>query len=167
MRYEIKEYDMGCNNSDLRSLWATPTFCNHTLVSANVWKQHPCFVCAGIRPYTGLHRATPINCYSCCRLQMYYPCSMTASHWITAVQSTCITHLYHTHLFKARPGACKLAGATYTLCTTPIDPSLYLFFSVMASICIAMYLQFAYGTNQLQHCTMRSRVVANLGKAQY
>ena len=55
----------------------------------------------------------------CCRLQRYYPgkrdyypCSMSASHGIAAVQSTCITPLHHSHLFEAHPGAYKLAGAT-------------------------------------------------------
>ena len=54
-----------------------------------------------------------INCY--CRPQECCSCSMSASHKIAAVQSTCIRPVQnHSQLFEAHPGACKLAGATYS-----------------------------------------------------
>jgi len=62
---EISEYTIWrCNDANLRSSWAIPTFCNRTLVSASTWKPHPCFVCIymyKIQPFIGLHIATPIN----------------------------------------------------------------------------------------------------------
>ena len=33
-------------------------FCNRTLISVRAWKPHPFYK---IRPFTGVHRATPID----------------------------------------------------------------------------------------------------------
>jgi len=60
----------------------------------------------------GIEPRPTINCY--CRPQKCYPCSMSASQGIAAVQNICIRLLLHFHLFKSHPGSCKLAGATYS-----------------------------------------------------
>ena len=92
-------------------------FCNCTSVSASARKPHPvlyAYVCTKSDHLLACIEPRPsIDC--CCRLQAWYRCSMSASYEIVAVQSTCIRPLQsHSHLFEARLGACKLAGATYS-----------------------------------------------------
>ena len=126
-------------------------FCNRNLVSARAWKPHPCFICVctcmhKIRPFIGLHRATPID-----RLLFQppgcYPYNMSASHGIIAAQSMCIRPVQsHSHLFEARPGACKLAGVTYSTMHHTYW-SIVIPLLVIADIYIATYLQYASSTN--------------------
>ena len=98
-----------------------------------------------IRSFTGLHRAMPVDRFLL-QASGVLPCSMSVSHGIAAVQSTCIIPVKsHSHLLEACPGAYKLAGFTSALCTTPTDPSLYLL--VITGICTVTYLQYANSTN--------------------
>ena len=106
MQHKIEEYVIWrCNNVDavLRKppplfvivLWCLLVHESHNSVSY-------VYICIQPRP--------SIDC--CCRSQKCYPCSMSVSHEIAAAQST--RPLHHSHLIEARPGACKLAGATYS-----------------------------------------------------
>ena len=98
----------------------------HSPCTVYLHNSHPCFVCV----WACIEPCPSIDC--CFRLQECYPCRILASHGIAAIQSTCIRPLQsHSHLVEARPGAFKLAGATYSamqhgICSTPIDPSIYL-----------------------------------------
>jgi len=114
--------------------WATPTFCNCTLVSASVWKPHSCFVCActqKIRPFIGLHRATPIN-----RLQLQVPGVLLPLHYVSFTLYIACT----LDLCKATPTFLKyilvpvnLLEPPTVLCTIPTNSLLH--FLVIVGIC--------------------------------
>ena len=97
-------------------------FCNRSLVSASIWKPHPFLK---IRPFTGLHKAMPINLLLFSP-QECYPCNMLASCGNAVVQSTCIRPAHsHSHLFQARTGARKLAGSYIQHFTTHLPDRHY------------------------------------------
>ena len=109
-------------------------FCNSTLVCARSWKPHP-FLYVHVCTKSDHLQACIMPCLSincCCRHRECYPCSMSASHGITALQSTCIS------LCKATPTFSKhimvpviLLEPHTALCNTPTV-------LVFADICVAI-----------------------------
>ena len=131
---EIKKYVIWrCNNADIPSLRAMPTFVTATHFCIHM---HVCMY--KIWLFTGLHRAMPID-----RLLLQarecYPCSMSGLLLCKArALGLCnATPTFSKHILVP----VNLLEPHIALCTTPTDPSLYLL--VIADICVVTYPQYA------------------------
>ena len=101
VRHEIKEYMIWrCNNVNACSSLATPTF-GIVLWWLLVHESHTpvlyLYVCTKSDHSQARIEPRPLI-DGCCMSQKWYPCCMSASHGIAAVQSTCIRPLHHSNL---------------------------------------------------------------------